>query len=145
MQNKLAAAILLSVLGLVPDVLAQQQPNPEPQPEAACPEVQVTAPDYVVAGEQITVTVSLSGGDPSVTPTYNWTVSDGSIDEGQGESTIRINTEGVVSGYITATVDVGGYDRECSTSASATTTVESKPAEEAPAEEPPAEDENPPR
>jgi len=144
MQNKLAAAILLSVLCLVPDLLAQQ-PTPEQEPAASCPEGYLNGPDSVVAGELITFTMSVSGGDPKVTPTYNWTVSDGAIDEGQGTSTIIVNTEGVVSGYITATVDVGGYDRECSTSKSSTTTVESKPAEEPAEEEPPAEDEKPPR
>lgn len=144
MQNKLAAAILLSALCLAPGLLAQQ-PQPDPEPAVSCPEGYLNGPDSVVAGEQITFTMSVSGGDPNVTPTYNWTVSDGAIEDGQGTATITVNTEEVVSGYITATVDVGGYDPACSTSKSSTTTVESKPAEEPAEEEPPAEDEKPPR
>ena len=52
---------------------------------------------------------------------------------GQGTSGITVSTEGLApSSTVTATVDVGGYDRSCSTSASCTTTIEAKPAEAAP-------------
>ena len=53
------------------------------------------------------------GGDPSVTPTYNWVVSAGVIESGQGTAKITINPEG--ASYTTATVEVGGFDRACET------------------------------
>lgn len=58
-----------------------------------------------------------------VTPTYNWTVSAGTIQSGQGTSTITVDTTGTGGQTITATVDVGGFPRECSTSNSCTTSV----------------------
>jgi hypothetical protein len=94
-------------------------------PPITCPTVTVSCPDTITrAGEPVTFTANVSGGDPNVTPTFNWTVSAGTISSGQGTSSITVDTTGVAGGQsITATVDVGGYDRTCSTSASCTTGV----------------------
>jgi hypothetical protein len=92
--------------------------NPTPPP---CPTVSVSCPDTGTVGTPVTFTASVSGGDPNVTATYNWTVSAGTISSGQGTSSITVDTTGVAGGStITATVDVGGYDRSCSTSSSCT-------------------------
>ena len=92
--------------------------NPTPPP---CPTVSVSCPDTGTVGTPVTFTANVSGGDSGVTPTYNWTVSAGSISSGQGTSSITVDTTGVAGGStITATVDVGGYDRSCSTSNSCT-------------------------
>ena len=93
-----------------------------------CPTVRVSCPDSVEVGEKLTFTANVTGGDSGVTPTYNWTVSAGSIASGQGTSTIAVDTEGTEGQTITATVDVGGYDRACSTSQSCTTSVAAKAA-----------------
>ncbi|MCA1635019.1 MAG: hypothetical protein LC802_15350 [Acidobacteria bacterium] len=91
---------------------------PTPQP---CPTVSVSCPDTGTVGTPVTFTANVSGGDSNVTPTYNWTVSAGTISSGQGTSSITVDTTGVAGGStITATVDVGGYDRSCSTSNSCT-------------------------
>ena len=74
----------------------------------------------------MTFTANVSGGGPHVTPTFNWTVSAGTISSGQGTSSITVDTTGV-SGTITATVEVGGYDRSCSASASCTTSFPAQP------------------
>lgn len=140
MRKSLQLIALLSLVCLTTAVVAQA---PEPKPEPACPEVEVTSPDLGTAGEAITISVSVTGGDPNVTPTYNWSVSDGAIESGQGTSEITVDTTGVVSGFITATVEAGGYDRECSTTKSSTTSIEEK-AEDEPAPEEP-EQEKPPR
>ena len=96
--------------------------------QPACPTVATSCPDSIPAGENLTFTVNVSGGDPNVTPTYNWTVSSGTISSGQGTSSIVVDTSGVAGdSTITATVDVGGYDRSCSTSSSCTTTVMKNP------------------
>ena len=96
-----------------------------PPPAVACPTVTVTCPtEPVRAGQPITFTANLADADPSVTPTYNWTVSAGTISSGQGTSSITVDTTGLANNStVTATVDVGGFDRSCGTSASCTTGI----------------------
>jgi hypothetical protein len=100
------------------------------QGAASCPTIKVSCPDQVDAGKEMTFTANVSGGDSNVTPTYNWTVSAGSIRAGQGTSTITVDTTGAAGQWVTATVDIGGYSRECSTSDSCTGQVneEAKPS-----------------
>lgn len=94
------------------------------QPQSKCPAVRVHCIDTVTVGEKLSITANVTGGDPNVTPTYNWTVSAGTIESGQGTPNIEVNTAELSDGgYITATVDVGGFDRACSTSQSCTSTV----------------------
>jgi hypothetical protein len=88
-----------------------------------CPTVRVSCPDTVREGDTITFTADVSGGDTGVTPTYNWTVSAGTIVGGQGTSSIQVSTTGLGAQTVTATVDVGGFDRSCSSSASCSTAV----------------------
>jgi hypothetical protein len=92
------------------------QPTPPP-----CPTVNVSCPDNVADGTPITFTASVTGGDPAVTPTYNWTVSAGTITSGQGTSTITVDSKGLGGQSVTATVSVGGY--ACNPSSSCTTAV----------------------
>ncbi len=89
----------------------------------ACPTISVSCPDNVTAGSPITFTANVSGGDNNVTPTFNWTVSAGTISGGQGTSSITVDTTGLGNQTVTATADVGGYDRTCSASNSCSTTV----------------------
>jgi len=67
--------------------------------------------------------------DSSASPTYNWSVSAGTISGGQGTSSITVDTAGLGGQSVTATVDVGGFDPACSRSASCTTAVKPKAAE----------------
>lgn len=90
---------------------------------STCPVVRVSCPDSVKEKVPVTFTADVSGGDPNVTPTFNWTVSAGTISSGQGTSSITVDTEGVGGQTITATVDIGGFERACSTSSSCTTSV----------------------
>lgn len=85
----------------------------------SCPSVSVSCGDAVAIGDLASFSANISGGDPNVTPTFNWTVSNGTIESGQGTSSITVSTTDV-SGTITATVDIGGYARECGTSNSCT-------------------------
>ncbi|HEX7957363.1 MAG TPA: PKD domain-containing protein, partial [Pyrinomonadaceae bacterium] len=98
------------------------RPTPTPQP---CPTVSVSCPSEPVrAGQPITFTANVSGGDSGVTPTFNWTVSAGTISTGQGTSSITVDTTGLPdNSSVTATVDVGGFDRSCQASNSCTTGV----------------------
>ncbi|MGI8565261.1 MAG: PKD domain-containing protein [Pyrinomonadaceae bacterium] len=87
-----------------------------------CPNVTVSCPDAVDQGQTATFTANLSAGDPNVTPTFNWSVSAGTITSGQGTSSIQVDTTGV-TGPITATVNVGGYNETCQASATCTSNV----------------------
>jgi hypothetical protein len=124
-KRSLRAAVpcLIGVLLLAAAMNASGQDAP-----ASCPEVRVSCPDLVQVGADLTFTVDVRGGSSDVTPTYNWTVSAGSIKSGQGTSTILVDTTDTGGQTITATVDVGGFSRECSTSNSCTASVEAKAA-----------------
>ena len=89
----------------------------------ACPNIAVSSPDSVDAGQPITYTASVSRGSSRVSPTFNWTVSGGTISAGQGTSSITLDTTGLPNTSVTATVEVGGYARSCSTGKSSTTSV----------------------
>jgi len=94
--------------------------------KTACPVVRVTGPAEVSAGDLLVITANVRGGDAGVTPTYNWSVSAGTISSGQGTPTITVDLTGTEGQSVTATVDVGGYPRECQTSGSYTTSVMKK-------------------
>jgi hypothetical protein len=91
--------------------------------EPPCPTVSVSCPsDLVEVGQPITFTANVSGGDPSVSITYNWTVSSGTISSGQGTPSITVDTTGLAGGgSVTATVELGGLAPECNRTASCTT------------------------
>ncbi|MDT7542121.1 MAG: hypothetical protein QOE33_2025 [Acidobacteriota bacterium] len=100
----------------------QQKASPAPTPNV-CPAVKMTCPDKVKDGEPITCTLDVKGGDENVSPTFNWDVSAGTISSGQGTSSITVDTGGAGGKTITATADVGGFDRHCPASASGKTAV----------------------
>jgi hypothetical protein len=82
----------------------------------------------VKPGTPVTFTANVSAGDPNVTPTFNWTVSAGTISSGQGTSSISVDTTGLpANSTVTATVEVGGYDRSCTTSSSCTANLTAAP------------------
>jgi hypothetical protein len=59
-----------------------------------------------------------------VTPTFKWEVSAGTISSGQGTHSITVDASKTFRSSFTATVDVGGFDRACQTSASCSLAVE---------------------
>jgi len=85
-----------------------------------CPTVSVSCPADVDLGAPITFNAS---GAESMTVTYNWTVSAGTISSGQGTSSITVDTNGLGGQSVTATVELGGLDPSCSRTASCTTSV----------------------
>ncbi|HJQ30954.1 MAG TPA: hypothetical protein VJ866_02175 [Pyrinomonadaceae bacterium] len=96
---------------------ARSLPIPTP---TSCPVVDVSCPGVLKPGEPMTFTATISGGDPAVTPTFKWTVSGGTITSGQGTSSITVHSGDDSRRSVTATVDVGGYVRECDVSGSCT-------------------------
>jgi len=92
-------------------------------PNLVCPTVNVTCPSDVSEGGSVTFTANFTQGTPQVTPTYNWTVSAGTITSGQGTSAITVDTKGLGGQTVTATVEVGGVDPSCPRTASCSTPV----------------------
>jgi K319L-like, PKD domain len=92
-------------------------------PPPPCPTVSVSCPDSVDVGSPITYTATVSGGPSGMAATYNWSVSAGTITSGQNSPTITVDTAGLGGQSVTATVNVGGADPSCSTTASCTTSV----------------------
>ena len=90
---------------------------------AQCPQLKISGPDSVAEGESITFFVDVKGGGADVQPTYNWTVSAGTISSGQGTSAIMVDTTGDGGTSVTATVEVGGYSAQCPNSKSTTVDV----------------------
>ncbi len=85
-----------------------------PPPPPTCPNVGIVCPDRVILGEPLTFSSTVTGGSPGITPIYNWTVSAGSIIDGQGTSTIHVDTTGLAGQSVTATLRMGGYTLDCS-------------------------------
>jgi hypothetical protein len=89
-----------------------------------CPSgVSVAGPsDLVIAGESITFVANVSGG--SGNNTYNWSVSNGSITNGQGTSSITVATTSDMAGSnVTATVETMDTDCKCGTQTGSETAV----------------------
>lgn len=92
--------------------------------QGSCPILRVLCSDNLTAGKSLKFTASVEGGDQTVDPTYNWTVSAGTISFGQGTSTIEVDiTELHNNEIVTATVELGGFDPNCSRVGACTTTI----------------------
>lgn len=126
--------LLLILISIAASSVAEKTFLPGTQPAAAaqsqaCPKVDISGLYEVMHGSPLTFSVNVTGGDQNVTPTYNWTVSAGTISSGQGTPVITVDTsEAMAGGTITATVEVGGYARNCDSVRSSTSDVKAKPA-----------------
>jgi hypothetical protein len=95
-----------------------------PAPRCECPSISVSGPDQVEIGDPITFTANVSGGTQT-NVTYNWSVSNGTIQSGQGTPVITVGTSGLENTSVTATVDVR-VDPDCpcpGLTSSATTSI----------------------
>ena len=96
-------------------------------PILVCPTVTVDCPSEGNEGTPITFKAEYKPGTPPVSPTYNWTVSAGTITSGQGTDTITVDTAGKGGQTITATVELGGLDPSCGRTASCSTPIKGQP------------------
>lgn len=78
-----------------------------------CPAIAVTGPTTAGVDQPVTFTSTYNGGTPGITPVYNWTVSAGTIIEGQGTDRIKVDTKGYAGQMIRASLSLGGYNLEC--------------------------------
>lgn len=93
---------------------------PPPQ-RPTCPNVEVICPTDVAVDQVLTFSSRLTGGSPTANPPiYNWSVSAGTIIEGQGTPTIRVDTTGLAGQTVKATLSMGGYTQDCSASCAVT-------------------------
>jgi hypothetical protein len=91
-----------------------------------CTYLSVSCPKDVNAGEPLVISLSMSGGEPYMNPTYNWSVSAGTIIKGQGTPTIEVDTADLVGQKVTATVEVNGLPPECQRIASCKVQIRKK-------------------
>jgi hypothetical protein len=79
-----------------------------------CPSLSVDSPaSPTQAGATMIFIANVNGGGAS-NITYNWTISDGEIIEGQGTPTIKVATNSKMGGKIvTATIEISGVCEEC--------------------------------
>lgn len=83
--------------------------NPCPVAPPVCPNIEIVCPTNVGIDQPLTFTSRASGGTPSIAPVYNWTVSAGTIIEGQGTNTIKVNTTGLAGQTVRASLSMPGY------------------------------------
>jgi hypothetical protein len=89
--------------------------NPCPVVKPACPAIEISCPTNIAVDQPITFTSRYTGGVPAnAVAVYNWSVSAGRIIEGQGTSTIKVDTTGLAGETVRATLSMGGYTLECS-------------------------------
>jgi hypothetical protein len=89
-----------------------------------CPTLDVSGGGSVKAGKAVEFTANVSGGTaPDIT--YDWTVNQGEIVEGQGTPKIKVKTTSEMTGTITATVEIGssGLCADCPRTASETAVI----------------------
>ena len=89
--------------------------NPCAAVQPVCPAIEIVCPTKIAIDQPLTFSSRYSGGVPAnVNPVYNWTVSAGTIIEGQGTSTIKVDTAGLGGQTVRASLSMGGYTLECS-------------------------------
>lgn len=106
-----------------PENPTAEKPHPPDQPPVdPCPKIDLKVPTQPVReGMPAKVSVALAGGDKKVAPIFDWSVSAGTINSGQGTPAIEIDTTGAgADRAIYATVLLGGLAPECVASANAT-------------------------
>ena len=87
--------------------------NPCAPVRPVCPAVEITCPTAPGIDQPLTFTSNYNGGTPGITPVYNWTVSAGTIIEGQGTDRIKVDTTGLAGQTVRASLSLGGYNLEC--------------------------------
>jgi hypothetical protein len=88
----------------------------------SCPVVTVSCPD-LDDSSTLSFGANVSGADPSLKLTFDWTVSLSKISSGQGTTTINVDSTGFGGQAFTATVEVGGLPKGCANKASCSTSV----------------------
>jgi hypothetical protein len=92
---------------------------------AQCPKISTNSESFEYKdGQQVLITAT---ADTKADISYNWSVSAGTITSGQGTSVITVDSKGLAGQTVTATVDIGGLPRECSTTSSVSVSITEAP------------------
>lgn len=119
MRTAIYLLLLVSLACLFPDGASQQQAS---RP-VICSTLTVSSPDEVDVAKPYTFTANVSGISADTKLKYNWTVSGGTILEGQGTSSIKVDLSGLEIPEVTATVEVEGVEPSCANKASGSTPI----------------------
>lgn len=95
---------------------------PGVQWEEFCPSLSVSCPETIGRGELLKFSANLSG-PADLKPSYSWTISNGTIKEGQGTPEITIDTTELGNQCIKATLRVEGMRLGCPKTVSCTALV----------------------
>jgi hypothetical protein len=85
-----------------------------PTIQPSCPRVEISCPTNISVDQPVSFSAIVAGGSPITAPIYNWTVSGGTIIDGQGTSLIKVDTHGLAGQTIKATLTMGGHTLDCS-------------------------------
>lgn len=91
-------------------------------PVKDCPIISVTCPDHG-GNTPIKFIASVTGDKPSSKISYKWSVTKGTIKQGQGTAVIEVDVTGVSPEGLTATIEVNGLDPKCNRLASCTMAI----------------------
>lgn len=109
--------LLTTLNGAAQGPVTASEHLPQHWSQQSCPQIGVSCPSSFKEGETITFSANVTGGNPNVTPLYNWTVAAGKIIQGQGTSSIKVDPVGFGQNF-TATVSISGFDQSCPATAS---------------------------
>ena len=83
--------------------------------QPVCPAIEIVCPTTIAVDQPLTFSSRHSGGVPAnINPVYKWTLSAGTIIEGQGTDTIKVDTNGLAGQTVRASLSMDGYTLECS-------------------------------
>ena len=93
-----------------------------------CPTIRVNGPyDIIKQGTPVTFVALVDAPDNDAKRTFTWSVSAGTIVDGQGTSIAKVDTKGLGGQTVTVTVEVGGISNNCSNNSSFSVEIESPP------------------
>jgi hypothetical protein len=116
---KFISFIILTALFIYPSVVKSPKSTFN-----ECPIITVECPDYVGETQSPAIfSAAISDNGSKAVYTYRWTISAGTIIEGQDTPKITVNGSGLGGQSITATIEVSGLPEGCPSRASCTMAV----------------------
>jgi hypothetical protein len=108
-MRRLTLAIALVLLSLATPLVFTDAARDTRQ----CPTVKISCVDAAGCATSVKFTAETSGAAIDAKLSYNWTVSAGTIESGQGTSSITVDTTGLAGISVEATVQVTGLPEAC--------------------------------
>ncbi|HEV7893941.1 MAG TPA: hypothetical protein VGP08_25220 [Pyrinomonadaceae bacterium] len=121
-MRRLALTLTLAILALLPFATPRRAAVARTALQQ-CPAVKVTCLDSISPGEELTFSAEVDTAASAVKNTFKWELSAGTITEGQGTPSLKVDSTGVGVQTVTATVEVAGLPAACASKSSCTTAV----------------------